>query len=126
VIDVSVGKRCESKYASYLIKTFGATWDGTTFHRFFSVIEQARAYVPDSEIVGFFLCALERPPVMTGLIFCDDRHDFPPGLPAHTPPIVRRFYREGYLIVEACTGGLFVVAHWYHENGALRPFYELH
>jgi hypothetical protein len=53
-MDVSMGKRSESKYASYLIKTFGATWDGTTFHRFPAVIEQAHTRLPDSEIVGFF------------------------------------------------------------------------
>lgn len=59
---------------------------------------------------------------MTGLIFCDRRHDLPQGLPARTPPVVRRFYQAGYLVVEAKTGGLYVVAHWYVENGALRHF----
>ncbi|WP_434120401.1 hypothetical protein [Pseudomonas fortuita] len=43
-----------------------------------------------------------------------------------TPPVVERFYRGGYLIVRALGGGLYVVAHWYYENGALRPFYEVH
>ncbi len=111
-----------SAYSSYMIKTFGSTLNDVTFHRLPKVIQRAKVLLPDQEIVGFFLCALERPPRMTGLIFCDHRNEFPQGLPAQTPPIMKRFYREGYLVVEASTGGLYVVAHWLHENGEQGPF----
>ena len=113
-------------YANYMIKSFGAVLENLTLNRLPKAVMRAKAAIPDDEIVGFLLCAIDRPPSMTGLIFCDQRHRFPSGLPAHTPPVVRRFYRAGYLVVEANTGGLFVVAHWYAENGALRPFYEVH
>ena len=115
-----------SEYASYLVKTFGASLKDLRFNRLPTAIQEAKARLPDDDIVGFFLCALDRPPRMSGLMFCDERHALPPGLPAHTPPVVRRFYREGYLVVEANTGGLYVVAHWYFENGAVRPFFEMH
>ena len=63
---------------------------------------------------------------MTGLMFFDHRHQFPQGLPAHSPPIKRRYHRDGYLVIVAEGGGLYVVAHWWHQNGALGPFYQVH
>lgn len=114
------------KGLGYLIKTFGATKADVTFNRLPNVIQAAREAIPGEEVVGYLMCALEKPPQMTGLIFCDHRHDFPEGLPIRTPPVVERFYREGYLVVRARGGGLFVVAHWYYSNGALRPFIEVH
>lgn len=112
-------------YASYMIKTFDATRENLSFHRLPTVIQCAKEAIPDEAIVGFLACALERGGRMTGLMFCDHRHAFPEGLPAHTPPITRRYYRSGFLVVEANTGGLYVVAHWYHQNGELGPFYAL-
>jgi len=113
------------KYASYMIKTFGTSLEACLFYRLPTVIQRAKEAIPSGDIVGFLACALERPPRMTGLIFCDHRHTYPEGLPMHTPPIVNRFYRKGYLVVEAETGGLFVVAHWYYENGELGSFYSV-
>lgn len=110
----------------YLIKTFGATKTDVTFNRLPKVIQVAREAISDDDVVGFLICALDKLPQMTGLIFCDHRHDFPEGLPMRTPPVVERFYREGYLVVRAQGGGLYVVAHWYYANGALRPFFEVH
>lgn len=119
------GGACAPGYAYYMIKTFGASLDACEFYRLPKVVQRAKEAIPSEDIVGFLVCALERPPRMTGLIFCDHRHTFPEGLPMRTPPIVNRFHRMGYLVVEAETGGLFVVAHWYHENGELGPFYSL-
>lgn len=110
----------------YLIKTFGATKADVTFNRLPKVIQAAREAIPEGEVVGYLMCALDRPPQMTGLIFCDHRHYFPQGLPMRTPSVVERFYRGNYLVVRALGGGLYVVAHWYYENGALRPFFEVH
>lgn len=112
-------------YASYMIKTFGTTLADFRFSRLPTVIQKAREAINDYDIVGFPACALERPPRMSGLIFCDHLHQFPEGLPAHTPPIERRYYRDGYLIVQVEGGGLYVVAHWYYPNGALGPFYSV-
>ncbi|MDY7564719.1 hypothetical protein QN400_24015 [Pseudomonas sp. RTC3] len=122
----SVRDRNDPSYASYWIKTFGATLADLQFFRLPRVIQQAREAIPDEEVAGFLACALERPPQMTGLMFCDRRKRFPEGLPAHTPPIVKRYYRDGYLIVQVEGGGLYVVAHWYHQNGALGPFHKVH
>lgn len=112
--------------SAFMVKTFGSTIRDLSFNRLPTVIQKAKAAIPDDDVVGFFLCALYRPPRMTGLIFCNRISLLPPGLPAHTPPVVRRFHRNGYLVVEADTGGLFVVAHHYFENGAIRPFFEVH
>ncbi|MDD2067751.1 hypothetical protein NPS49_05385 [Pseudomonas putida] len=112
-------------YASYMIKTFGATRENSRFFRLPRVIQRAKDAIPDDSIVGFLACALERGGRMTGLMFCDHRHDFPEGLPSHTPPIARRSQQAGYLVIEANTGGLYVVAHWYYQNGELGPFYAL-
>ncbi|MCI1037713.1 hypothetical protein [Pseudomonas putida] len=115
-----------SAYGNYMIKTFGATRDNCQFFRLPKVIEHAKNAIPDEAIVGFLACALERNGRMTGLMFCDHRHHFPEGLPAHTPPIVREFHQAGYRVIEVTTGGLYVVAHWYYQNGELGPFYGLH
>lgn len=61
-----------------------------------------------------------------GLGFCDPRQEFPEGLPIRTPPVVDRFYREGYQVVVTQGGAQYVIAHWYNQNGALRPFIEVH
>jgi len=82
-------------YADYSIKTYGARRDDLRFVRYPTAILRAKEAFNDSAIVGFFLCALERHSCMTGLIFGDHRHGFPPGLPARTPPIEQRFYRNG-------------------------------
>jgi len=112
--------------SAFMIKTFGSTIRDLSFNRLPTVIQRAKAAISEDDVVGFLLCALYRPPRMTGLIFCNCMSLLPPGLPAHTPPVVRRFHRNGYLVVEADTGGLFVVAHQYFENGAIRPFFEVH
>lgn len=112
-------------YASYWIKTFGSTLADFRFSRLPSVILKAREAIPDYDIVGFLACALEKPPVMTGLLFCDRRNKFPEGLPVRTPPIEKRYRRDGYLVVQVQGGGLYVVAHWYFQNGALGPFYSV-
>ncbi len=109
----------------YMIKTFGATVEDFRFSRLPMVVQKARAAIPDDDVGGFLICALERFPKMTGLMFCDHRKGLPRGLPAHTPPIVARHYREGYLVVETLGGGVFVVAQWYSQNGALGPFFSV-
>lgn len=111
--------------ASYLIKTFGGTLADVRFNRLPTVIQKAKLAIPSDEIVGFLACAIEISPRMTGLMFCDYRNSYPQGLPARTPPIRKRFEQAGYLVVEVTTGGLYVVAHWYFENGAIGPFYSL-
>lgn len=111
--------------SAYMIKTFGATLEGCQFNRLPRVIQRAKDAIPSESIVGFLACAIEIAPKMTGLMFCDRRRRYPEGLPAHTPPIARRFYLAGYLVVETVTGGRFVVAHWYWENSGLGPLYSL-
>lgn len=113
-------------YADYSIKTYGARTRVLRFSRYPTVVLKAQQAIDDTAIVWFLIYALERPPGMSGLIFGDHRHAFPPGLPAQTPPIRERFYRNGYLVVRAEGGGLYVVAHWYFQNGSLRSFFELH
>ncbi len=90
-MDAPVGKKMNPDYASYMTKSFGATLEDLTFNRLPTVILRAKEAIPGDEIVGFLICALYRPPRMTGLIFCDQRHSFPPGLPMHTPPVVSQF-----------------------------------
>lgn len=99
---------------------------GVTFNKLPRVIEQARSAVPDPEIVGYLLCALERPPQMTGVLFCNHLGGFPEGLPIRTPAIVHRCTRAGYEVVTACGGGVYVVAHWLYQNGALDRFDRVH
>lgn len=112
--------------SAFMIKTFGSTIRDLSFNRLPTVIQKAKAAIPEDDVVGFLLRALYRPLRMTGLIFCNRLSLSPPGLPAHTPTVVRRFHRDGYLVVEADTGGWFVVAHHYFANGAIRPFFEVH
>lgn len=61
-----------------------------------------------------------------GIDVCAPRQEFPEGLPVRTPPVVEWFYREGYQVVMTQGGAQYVIAHWYYQNGALRPFIELH
>jgi hypothetical protein len=114
-----------SAYASYKIKTFGASLKDFRFSKYPRVILKAKEAIPDPAVVGFLVCALERRPVMTGLIFCDHRHRFPEGLPAHTPPVERWFQYNGYSVVQTRGGGLYVIAHWLYENGAVGPFFSV-
>ena len=63
---------------------------------------------------------------MTGLLFCDHARDYPEGLPIHTLPIAERYRREGFEVVTTVDGGVYVVAHWLFENGALDRFDRVH
>ncbi|WP_256585300.1 MULTISPECIES: hypothetical protein [unclassified Pseudomonas] len=110
----------------YWIKTFGAGLSDFRLHRLPAVVERARAAIDDPNVVGYLLCALERPPRMTGLLFCDHTRSFPEGLPIHTPAIADRYRLEGYEVVITIDGGMYVVAHWLHENGALDRFDRVH
>ena len=110
----------------YWIKTFGANLSDFRFHRFPTIIERARIAIPDPNVVGYLLCALEHPPKMTGLLFCDHARDYPEGLPIHTLPIAERYRREGFEVVTTVDGGVYVVAHWLFENGALDRFDRVH
>ena len=117
--------RNDPRYSRYRIKTFGATMADFRFSRLPTVVQRAREAIPDYDVVGFLACALERPPRMTGLMFCDHCNRFPEGLPVHTPPIEKRSHRDGYMVVQVEGGGLYVVAHWWFENGALGPFHSV-
>ena len=110
----------------YWIKTYGAELSDFRLHRLPTVIERARAAIADPNVVGYLLCALERPPRMTGLLFCDHTGGFPEGLPIHTPAIADRCRRAGYEVVTTVDGGVYVVAHWLFENGALDRFDRVH
>jgi len=111
---------------TYWIKTFGANLSDVTFYKLPTVIEQARSALHDPEIVGYLLCALERPPQMTGLLFCDHHGIFPEGMPIRTPPISERCTQAGYQVFTACDGGVYVIAHWLYQNGALDRFDRVH
>ncbi|WP_397453648.1 hypothetical protein [Pseudomonas sp. NA-150] len=114
------------EYSRYWIKSFGTRLSDCRFSRLPTVIQKAKGAIPDAEIVGFLACVIERPPIMTGLMFCDHRHEFPEGLPARTPPVLRRYHREGYLVVVVEGGGIYVIAHWWHQNGSIGPFKKVH
>lgn len=88
---------------AFMVKTVGSTMRDLPFNRMPTVIQKAKAAIPEDDVMGL-----------------------PPRLPAHTPPLLRRFRRNGYLVVKADTGGLFVVARHYFENCAISPFFELH
>lgn len=121
---VSIGE--PPSYSNYRIKTFRASLSDCTFSRLPTVIFRARQAIPDADIVGFLACAIEKPPILTGLMFCDHRKCYPEGLPARTPPVTSRFTRNGYDVYVTENGGLYVVAHWYHSNGAIGPFHQVH
>jgi hypothetical protein len=108
------------------IKTYGAELSDFRLYKLPKVIERARKAVADPDVVGYLLCALERPPRMTGLLFCDHARAFPEGLPIHTQPIADRHNRDGYEVVIAADGGKYVVAHWLYDNGALDRFDRVH
>jgi hypothetical protein len=110
----------------YWIKTYGAKLSDFRFHRYPAVIERARVAIADPDIVGYLLCALERPPKITGLLFCDPARRYPEGLPIHALPVVNRCQRAGYDVFTTIDGGIFVVAHWLFENGALDRFDRVH
>lgn len=78
----------------YWIKDFGATISDFRLFKLPKVIQRARIAVPDDDVVGYFICALERPPQMTGLLFCDQKRHFPQGLPVRTLPLVSRCWRH--------------------------------
>jgi hypothetical protein len=115
-----------SDRGDYWIKTFGASLGDLKFYKLPTVVEQARMAVPDSDIVGYLICALEQPPQMTGLLLCDPRRLFPDGLPIRAPAISDRFWKGGYEVLVTVDGGRFVVAHWLYENGALDRFDKVH
>ena len=110
---------------AYWIKDFGADVSFLHFNRWPRVIARARAAITD-DVVGFLLCALERPARMTGLLFGDVINGLPDGLPIHTPPIESRYWTQGYEIVVAEDGGTYVIAHWLYENGELDRFDRVH
>ncbi|RZO09433.1 hypothetical protein EKG40_08245 [Pseudomonas moorei] len=110
----------------YWIKDFGAKLCDFRMHRLPMVILRAQAAIADPNVVGYLMCALERPPRLTGLMFCDPAGKFPEGLPIHTPDIVHRYRLKGYEIVVTIDGGVYVVAHWLYENGALDRFDRVH
>ena len=54
-------------HPTYCIKTFGATSADVRFNRLPTVIQKAKAAISCADIDGFLMCALEKPPLMTGL-----------------------------------------------------------
>ncbi|WP_313629627.1 hypothetical protein [Pseudomonas sp.] len=110
----------------YWIKDFGADLSGLRFHRVPKVIARAREIMAGRDVEGFLICALDKPPQMTGLLFCDYARGLPEGLPIRTPPIRRRYRSSGYEMVVADDGGVYVIAHWLYENGALDRFDRVH
>jgi len=56
-------------HPTYSIKTFGATSADVRFNRLPTVIQKAKAAISCADIDGFLMCALEKPPMMTGLMF---------------------------------------------------------
>lgn len=61
---------------AFMIKIIGATMIDLLFNRMPTVIQKAKAAIPEDDVVGL-----------------------PPRLPAHTPPLLRRLHRNGYLVV---------------------------
>ena len=114
------------KRSRFYIKSFGTTRADCRFNKLPEVVRKAQMDLDGEDIFGYFICALDRPPRMTGLLFLADPSGLPFGLPAHTTTVVRRYERAGYCIVEGQTGDLFAVAHWYFQNGALAPFHDVH
>lgn len=110
----------------YWIKTFGADRSSLHFHRLPTAVAQAREVFADQSVRGFLICALVRPPRLTGLLFCDDTRDYPDGLPIHTPAIAERLVDKGHDVFLVEGGDMFVVAHWLHENGAIDRFDRVH
>lgn len=110
----------------YWVKDFGANLSALRFNCVPKVIARARAVMAGRDVEGFLICALDRPPQMTGLLFCDYAQGLPEGLPVHTPPIRRRYSSGGYEVVIASDGGVYVIAHWLYENGALDRFDRVH
>lgn len=110
----------------YWVKDFGADLQGLRFYRLPTVISRAQVAMADMDVQGFLICALDRPPQMTGLLFCDYAQGLPEGLPVHTPPICRRYRHHGFEVVIAIDGGVYVIAHWLYENGALDRFDRVH
>jgi len=90
----------------YWIKTYGAKLSDFRFHRYPTVIEKARVAISDPDVVGYLLCALERPPKITGLLFCDPAQRYPEGLPIHALPVVSRSHRAGYDVFTTIDGGV--------------------
>lgn len=112
--------------AGYWIKTFGADKANLRFHRLPTAVADAREIFSGENVVGYLICALVRSSRLTGLLFCDDKRDYPDGLPIHTPPMVTQ-YEKGYCSVVTVEGGdRYVVAHWLHENGELDRFDRVH
>ncbi len=56
-------------HSIYWIQTFGATSADVRFNRLPTVIQKAKAAISGADIDGFLMCALEKPPLMTGLGF---------------------------------------------------------
>ncbi|MBP1122083.1 hypothetical protein JOE34_003670 [Pseudomonas sp. PvP028] len=61
---------------AFTIKTVGATMIDLPFNRMPTVIQKAKAALPEDDVMGLT-----------------------PRLPAHTSPLLRRFHRNGYLVV---------------------------
>ena len=68
--------------SAFMDKTYGSTIGDLTFNRLPTVIQKAKVAIPEEDVVGYLLCALYRPPRITGLIFCNRVSLLPPGLPA--------------------------------------------
>lgn len=78
------------------------------------------------DVVGFLICALVRPPRLTGLLFGDQTRDLPDGLPICTPAMTAICEERGFTVVKVEGGDVYVVAHWLHENGEIDRFDRVH
>lgn len=72
------------------VKTLAATLFYRSFSNFPTVAEAARDAFSESSIDGYSICAWERPPLMTGLLFSSRDGHLPGGLPVRTPRISER------------------------------------
>lgn len=70
-------------------------------------------------VTGYLCCVEFQPPCMVGVVFSEARARFADGKTIRTSQIERVFELLGYQLCETYNGSLYVICHWWYENGAV-------
>lgn len=75
-------------------------------------IQKAMTVDFGTPVTAYLMCAVDCPPVVLGVVYCDSRRRFRDGSSIRTSSIIRIDFIDGYALVKTLGGSLYVIVSW--------------